>query len=73
MLTIKNDLYEQYTSEDAYQRAVNSYGGENNAFLTPTGSNTGGSTQSSGSSEPGSGSTGSETGSGGSGSDADIE
>ena len=45
----------------------------------PTGSNTGGSTQGSGSSEPGSGSdsgsgsTGSETGSGGSGSDADIE
>lgn len=79
VLTIKNDLYEQYTSEDAYQRAVNSYGGENNAFLTPTGSNSGGSTQSSGSSEPGSGSdsgsgsTGSETGSGGSGSDADIE
>lgn len=34
-LTVKNDLYEQRTTEEAYQRAVESYGGENDNFLSP--------------------------------------
>jgi len=35
VMTIKNDIYDKYSSEDAYQRAVNSYGGERKDFLTP--------------------------------------
>lgn len=72
VLTVKNDLYEQYTSDDAYQRAVKSYGGENNAFLTPSGSNSGGTSQGSGSGSD-TGSDGGSSTDGGSSSDADIE
>lgn len=35
VLTIQNDLYAEYSSEAAYQRAVATYGGENSNFLTP--------------------------------------
>ena len=35
VLTVKNDLYAEYSSEAAYQRAVATYGGENSNFLTP--------------------------------------
>lgn len=35
VLTILNDLYAEYSSEAAYQRAVATYGGENSNFLTP--------------------------------------
>lgn len=58
VLTVKNDLYEEYSSAEAYQRAVKSYGGENDAFLTPTGSSSGGTSEGTGSG--GSGSTGGE-------------
>ena len=34
-LEVKSDLYADYSNEEAYQRAVKSYGGENNNFLTP--------------------------------------
>ena len=37
VLIVKNDLYERYTSVESYRSAVQSYGGENNAFLTPIG------------------------------------
>lgn len=35
VFTIKNDLYADYTTEVAYQRAVATYGGESDVFLTP--------------------------------------
>ena len=35
VLAVKNDLYAEYSSEAAYQRAVATYGGENSNFLTP--------------------------------------
>lgn len=35
VMTVKNDLYDEYSSEAAYQRAVKTYGGENDDFLTP--------------------------------------
>ena len=34
-MTVKNDLYAEYSSKAAYQRAVATYGGENSNFLTP--------------------------------------
>ena len=34
-LVVKNDLYTQYSTEEAYQRAVATYGGENTCFLAP--------------------------------------
>lgn len=36
-LVVKNDLYEAYSSDEAYRRAVATYGGETNNFLTPAG------------------------------------
>ena len=38
VMVMKNDLYADYTGEEAYTRSVKSYGGENNVFLTPMGS-----------------------------------
>ena len=35
-LEVKNNLYTEYSSEDAYKRAVATYGGEKKNFLTPT-------------------------------------
>ena len=35
-LEVKNLLYTEYSSEDAYKRAVATYGGEHKNFLTPT-------------------------------------
>ena len=35
-LEVKNLLYTEYSSEDAYKRAVKTYGGEHKNFLTPT-------------------------------------
>ena len=49
VLIVKNDLYEEYTSAAAYQRAVKSYGGENDAFLTPSGTSVAGSAEGNGS------------------------
>ena len=40
MLIAKNDLLDSYTSEEAYKRAVATYGGEDNNFLTPDGNST---------------------------------
>ena len=37
ILIAKNDLLDSYTSEEAYKRAVATYGGEDNNFLTPEG------------------------------------
>lgn len=64
VLIVKNDLYEAYTSAEAYQRAVKSYGGENDAFLTPTGTTSGGSAEGNGSGSGSNGGTGSDTGGG---------
>ena len=73
IMVMKNDLYADYSGEDAYRRAVATYGGENNSFLTPdsaptsavdvpaAGDNSG--------SESGGG-TGSDNSGGGSGSDS---
>ena len=35
VLVVKNTLYETYSTEEAYQRAVATYGGENSNFFTP--------------------------------------
>ena len=35
ILTMKNDIYAEYSDEAAYKRAVETYGGENDNFLTP--------------------------------------
>ena len=35
-LEVKNNLYTEYSNEDAYKRAVETYGGEHRNFLTPT-------------------------------------
>ena len=35
VLVVKNTLYEVYSTEEAYQRAVATYGGENSNFFTP--------------------------------------
>ena len=66
VMVMKNDLYADYTSQEAYTRSANSYGGQNNVFLTPTGSGS----ASGDTGNSGSGSGGSNSGSGGGGSDS---
>ena len=65
VMVMKNDLYADYTGEEAYTRSVKSYGGENNVFLTPMGSGS-----ASGSTSGDAGNGGSSSG-GGSGSGSD--
>ena len=35
VLVVRNTLYDEYSTEEAYQRAVATYGGESDSFLTP--------------------------------------
>ena len=35
VLVVKNTLYDEYSTEEAYQRAVATYGGESDSFFTP--------------------------------------
>ena len=60
MLIVSNPLLNDYTGEDAYKRAVATYGGETNVFLRPEGTTTGntgsGSVESSGEESSGGGS-----------------
>ena len=65
VMVMKNDLYADYAGQEAYTRSVNSYGGENNVFLTPMGSGS-----ASGSTSGDAGNGGSSSG-GGSGSGSD--
>ena len=66
VMVMKNALYADYTSQEAYTRSANSYGGQNNVFLTPMGSGS----ASGDTGNSGSGSGGSDSGSGGGGSDS---
>ena len=70
VMVMKNDLYADYTSQEAYTRSANSYGGQNNVFLTPTGSGSASGSASGDTDNSGSGSGGSDSGSGGGGSDS---
>ena len=67
VMVMKNDLYADYTSQEAYTRSANSYGGQNNVFLTPTGSGSAsGSASGSGADSGSEGGSGSNSGGGGS-------
>ena len=73
VMVMKNDLYADYAGQEAYTRSVNSYGGQNNVFLTPIGGSANGSTSgdagnggsSSGGSDGGGSGSGGQGGSGG--------
>ena len=72
VMVMKNDLYADYAGQEAYTRSVNSYGGQNNVFLTPIGGSANGSTSgdagnggSSSGSDGGGSSSGGQGGSGG--------
>lgn len=69
MLIVSNPLLNDYTGEDAYKRAVATYGGETNVFLRPEGTTTGNtgssSVESSGEESSGGGSENQGTGDGG--------
>ncbi len=62
MLLDNNTMLADYTGADAYQRAVNTYGGENDVFLTPGGTTQASNVNDSGNGNDGSGNT--EQGSG---------
>ena len=86
VMVMKNDIYADYAGGEAYTRSVNSYGGQNNNFLTPVGSasangSTSGDANNGGSSSGGSNDSGSDSGigsqgggtsSGGEGDDGEV-